>query len=406
MTEYTPETQVINSLVERVLEIEDITRGGANLPYAMRYRGKLRLDSVEAYDQLAAAVKPYDLTPMFRVEGGRHTVLLIAGVVEPEPSNPWINLLLFLLTLVSMLVAGVMYSYEGAVPESALGLVQTLFANLFVGVPFGLSLLGILLTHEFGHYLAARYHKVAVTLPYFIPFFSGFGTLGAFIQLKEAPRNKRVLHDIGIAGPLAGLVVALPILVVGIMLSPVEQLPLQVPAGQAFNLEGNSLLYLLIKYLVHGQLLPAPADFAGQSPLVYWLRYFFTGSPIPMGGQDVFLHPLAWAGWAGLLVTALNLIPVGQLDGGHVLYVLLGKNARRAVPVVLVLLALMGLAWPGWWMWAFLVFMLGRRHAEPLDQITELDTPRRAVAIVALVIFVLIFTPVPLKQVAGAMVLP
>lgn len=406
MTEYTPETQVINSLVERVLKIEDITRGGANLPYAMRYRGQLRMDSVEAYDQLSAAVKPYKLTPMFRLEDGRHTILLIEGVIEPKPSNPWINLLLFLLTVVGMLLAGSMYSYQGPLPEGTFGQLRTFFAHLNVGLPFGISLLAILLSHEFGHYLAARYHKVAVTLPYFIPFFSGFGTLGAFIQLKEPPPNKRVLHDIGIAGPLAGLVVALPILVIGIMLSPVEQLPMQVPAGQAFNLEGNSLLYLGIKYLVHGQLLPAPATYAGLSPLLYWVRYFFTGSPVPLGGQDIFMHPLAWAGWAGLLVTAFNLIPVGQLDGGHLLYVLLGKNARRAVPVVLVLLAVMGLVWPGWWMWAFLVYMLGRRHAEPLDQITELDASRRVLAITALVIFVLIFTPVPLKQVAGALVLP
>lgn len=406
MTEYTPEIQAINERVERVLVIEDITRGGAHLPYAMRYRGRLRMDSAEAHKQLSAALKPYNLTPLFRIEDERPTVLLMEGVVEPKPSNPWINLLLFLLTLVSMLLAGVMYSYEGPVPESFWGIVQVMFANLFVGIPFGLSLLAILLTHEFGHYLAARYHKVAVTLPYFIPFFSGFGTMGAFIQLKEPPPNKRILHDIGIAGPLAGLVVALPILIIGVSLSPVEQLPLQVAPEQAFNLEGNSLLYLFIKYLVHGQLLPAPLSYGGQSPLLYWLRYFFTGTPIPLGGQDIFLHPLAWAGWAGLLVTALNLIPVGQLDGGHILYVLLGKNARWAVPVALVLLIIMGLVWPGWWVWAFLVYVLGRRHAEPLDQITELDAPRKVLAVAALVIFVLIFIPVPLHTVAGALVAP
>ena len=110
------------------------------------------------------------------------------------------------------------------------------------------------------------------------------------------------------------------------------------------------------------------------------------------------MHPLAWAGWAGLLVTALNLLPVGQLDGGHALYVLLGRKARRAVPLVLGALFLMGFAWSGWWLWAALIYFLGQRHAEPLDQITSLDSRRKVIAIVVLVLFVLLFTPIPLQQ--------
>jgi len=114
---------------------------------------------------------------------------------------------------------------------------------------------------------------------------------------------------------------------------------------------------------------------------------------------DVLIHPVAWAGWAGLLVTALNLIPAGQLDGGHVMYVLLGKRARLLWPVILMALVALGFAWSGWWLWAGIIFFLGRIYAEPLDQVTRLDPKRRAVALAGLVIFFLVFTPVPLVQV-------
>jgi membrane-associated protease RseP (regulator of RpoE activity) len=110
---------------------------------------------------------------------------------------------------------------------------------------------------------------------------------------------------------------------------------------------------------------------------------------------------MAWAGWAGLLVTALNLIPAGQLDGGHILYVLAGKNARRVLPFILVVLTLLGFAWPGWWLWVALVFFFGRYNAEPLDQITQLDSKRKATAVIGLVLFFLLFTPVPLQQILG-----
>jgi membrane-associated protease RseP (regulator of RpoE activity) len=153
-------------------------------------------------------------------------------------------------------------------------------------------------------------------------------------------------------------------------------------------------------------MLPAPASYAGVSPFIYWVKYLFSGLPTPLGGQDVAMHSVAWAGWAGLLVTALNLIPVGQLDGGHILYVLFGKKATKSVSVVLVVLVLLGAFWTGWWLWAVLIFLLGRRHAEPLDQITELNPTRKALAILALVIFIFIFTPVPLRLIAGPFVGP
>ena len=149
--------------------------------------------------------------------------------------------------------------------------------------------------------------------------------------------------------------------------------------------------------MVFGQLLPAPVEPQG---IAYWLQYFFTGQPIPFGGTDVFIHPVAFAGWAGILVTALNLIPVGTLDGGHVIYGLLGDKAKKAFPFIIFLLIVLGFFWSGWWMWAVLLFWLGRVHAEPLDQITTLDASRRGLAVLMIVIFLLVFMPVPFMTLA------
>lgn len=203
--------------------------------------------------------------------------------------------------------------------------------------------------------------------------------------------------DIGIAGPMIGLLVAIPVLFLGLSLSTLGPIEGDLPEGYVHFLEGNSLFYLFAKYLTFGKLLPQPASFEGLSPAIYWLRYFFTGSPVPLGGLDVQIHPVAWAGWAGLFVTAINLIPAGQLDGGHILYVLFGKEkAKRIFPFVLGALILLGFVWSGWWLWALLIFFFGRRYAEPLDQITKIDRKRKVLGIIALVLFVLLFIPVPL----------
>ena len=392
-----PDTDTITSLVSRVLRIDDITTGTANQNYLIRYRGQLYGDPITSYDSLSSNLRQYNFIPLFREEGHEHVIMIVEGSFKPKASNPIINLLLFILTLLSVVFAGALYSYNGPVPSDPQELLNTIIRSLPSGFPFAASLLAILLAHEFGHYIAGRLNKTHVTLPYFIPFpFSPFGTMGAFIQLKEPPRNRRVLLDIGIAGPIAGFLVAIPILLYGLSISYVDTIDLA--PGQGLQLEGNSLLYLLAKFIVFGQFLPAPMDYGGISPFYYWVRYFFTSQPLPIGGLDVLISPVAWAGWAGLLVTALNLIPAGQLDGGHVVYSLIGKKARLLQPIVLVILLLLGFAWSGWWIWAVLILLLGRVYAEPLDQITKLNTGRKILAISGLFIFVLVFTPVPLVQ--------
>ncbi|MCC7512348.1 MAG: site-2 protease family protein [Anaerolineae bacterium] len=387
-----PEPELLTSLVSRVFRIEDVTSGDPQKGWILRYRGHLLGDdSATAYDLLADSVRVYGLTPLFRKDGDKHIVFLVPSLPEPKKRFPLVNIVLFLLTIFSVMLAGA--SPEGTPPADQGAQALWLLKSIFTGWPFALSLLGILLAHEFGHYLMSRYHKTAATLPFFIPLpFSILGTMGAFIQMQAVPKNKRILFDIGVAGPLAGMVVAAPVLLFGLTLSQLGPI-VQDPNG---FIEGNSLLYLLSKYIVFGQLLPSPASLSGLPLLQYWLQYFFTGHPVPFGGTDVFIHPVAFAGWAGLLVTALNLIPVGTLDGGHITYALFGEKIRKAYPFILGLLAALGLVWSTWWLWALLLLWLGRVHAEPLDQITELDPPRRAVGWFAILLFALVFSPVPM----------
>jgi membrane-associated protease RseP (regulator of RpoE activity) len=327
---------------------------------------------------------------LFRIEEEGQVIYIAPKQPEPAPEKISTNVILFILTVFSVMLAGA--QPEGPIPEDTLGGLLALGKAILTGWPFAASLLGILLAHEFGHYFMSRYHKTPATLPYFIPLpppLGLLGTMGAAIIMRATPKNKRVLFDIGIAGPLAGLVVAIPVLFYGLQLSKLGTIEPN-PLGY---LEGNSLMYLLAKYLVFGQLLPSPAE---PQSILYWIQYFFTGKPVPFGGLDVFIHPVAFAGWGGLLVTGLNLIPAGTLDGGHVIYGLFGEKARKAFPYIVGLLLVMGMFWSGWWLWAALLFWLGRVHAQPLDQITELDLPRKALAVLMLIIFLLVFMPVPM----------
>jgi hypothetical protein len=393
-----PEPEVLNRLVGRIFHIDDVTLGEPARGLIARYRGRMQgQDSAAAYDRLAQSVEVYGITPLFRSEGGKAVIYLVPRKPEAKAARVSVNVLLFILTVVSVMIVGAQPS--GSMPADPAGQAWFLARSFLSGWPYAVSLLSILLAHEFGHYLMSRHHKTRATLPYFIPLpFPPLGTMGAAILMQGTPKNKRVLFDIGVAGPLAGLVVAVPVLLLGLSLSHLDVIR---GVDGMVQMEGNSLLYLAAKFAVFGQLLPAPAGLGGASPLLYWLGYLFTGRPVPLGATDVFLHPVAFAGWAGLLVTALNLIPVGTLDGGHVLYALFGETARRVYPAILAVLLGLGLFWNGWWIWALLLVWLGRVHAEPLDQITQLDRPRLATAGLMLLILVVTFSPVPFSIFAG-----
>jgi membrane-associated protease RseP (regulator of RpoE activity) len=313
-------------------------------------------------------------------------------------------LLLFVATVFSTTATGALYVHQGA----------SLWP-LADGLSFSVPLLAILLCHEFGHYFAARLHKVPASLPYFIPLPPGiglFGTMGAVITQGAGTTDRRKLIDIGAAGPLAGLVVAIPVLAYGLSLSEVT------PIATGGLQEGNSILYAALKYFAKGTFLPSRE-------------------------HDVHLHPTAFAGWAGLLVTMLNLIPIGQLDGGHIATAYFGNRYRRAARAVHLALPWLGLLAFGWvyrlaeaalppigaedspfaiainaaspWLvWFLLLWGLGRLARgfdhPPVDDHTALPRSRGALFWVVAVTFALIFMPVPLRvslgSAAGALAKP
>jgi membrane-associated protease RseP (regulator of RpoE activity) len=385
--------------VSKVMEVVRVSNGEPEEPSVARFEGQFRVDSDTAYDQLHPAFSEYGLLLKFREEGDTQVVLGIHNPIPQSGSRPWVNLALFLATLASVVFVGMDYAANYAGVTFSGGLLSYIERTILNGSLYAASLLSILLAHEFGHYLVARHHKTLVSLPYFLPLPVplSFGTLGAVIRLKSPPRNKSQLLDIGLAGPIAGLVIAIPVLLIGLYLSEVSSIPVSTEQPGLLFFEGNSLFYLAAKYLIKGELLPQPLSYGGLPESLYWLRYLALGIPLPLGGRDVILHPMAWAGWAGLLVTALNLIPAGQLDGGHAIYGLLGRNASKLWPITVIILIAMGLIWTGWFLWAGLVFFFGRRHALPLDEITPLDQKRKALAIAGLILFILVFVPVPVQ---------
>jgi len=388
-------TEILVTIVKQFLTIDHLTLGKTEDDHVIEFEGLLNQPSQEAYDFAAGAFHLHGLTPYFRISGNKHKIILKKSLSQPPAQKNRVNLILFLITFVSIIFSGIFTSYTGPATTDFSIIWPHVRVNLGQSIAFAVSMLSILTAHEFGHYFAARIHNTKVTLPFFIPFpISPFGTMGAFIRLLEPPKNKRVLLDIGLAGPIAGLVIAIPVLIYGLTLSPIEILPSVFP--DHFMFEGNSILYLFLKYLVHGSLLPEPISFHGIHPVIYWVRYFFTGLPLPYSGTDVLIHPVAWAGWAGLLITSLNLIPAGQLDGGHLIYSLFGDKLKWVRPVILWALVILGFMWSGWWLWAFLILFLGRIRAEPLDEITELDPGRKILARIGLIIFFLVFSPVPL----------
>jgi membrane-associated protease RseP (regulator of RpoE activity) len=294
----------------------------------------------------------------------------------PQPwSIPRVNLVLFLLTLLTTTMAGA--DSAGAFVTLSAPL-QSLI-NLSAGLSFSIPLMAILLAHEMGHYFASRRHGVEATLPYFIPapFPSLFfvGTFGAFIRMKTPPRTRRAMFEIGAAGPWAGFVVALLAVMLGLKLSKIT--PLDASAG-GLNL-GNSIIFWSISRVVLG---------------------------VDPNTVNVDLHPIAFAGWLGLFVTTLNLLPVGQLDGGHVVYSLLGGRVHRVVSrlcwagcalMVVVPYALGYDFWFGWLIWFGLVFFLGLGHPATVDAHTPLAGKRRIMAWATVALFILTFSPVPVS---------
>ena len=283
--------------------------------------------------------------------------LAVHIVAYEKRDFPWLNVVMFLLTLLSTFFAGAINA--GANPFGP---------GILEGWSFALPLLAILGAHEFGHYFVARRYGIPASLPYFIPFPSLIGTMGAVIRLRGVLPSRRGLLYMAFAGPIAGFLVAIPVLVMGLKMSYVVSSDL----GGLRLVFGEPLAFKLLSLAIVGRL---------------------------PEGMDLMLHPMAFAGWVGLFVTALNLIPIGQLDGGHILYGLSPRLHRKVWWLVVLLMLPGGLLWNGWWVWAFIGILMGPGHPPPIFNEREITTGEKVVGALSLLLFVLTFTPVPIRVV-------
>ncbi|RMG51047.1 MAG: site-2 protease family protein [Acidobacteria bacterium] len=285
---------------------------------------------------------------------------------ELTPRRLALHLILLLLTMVTTFVMGAVMSPDFRTWRQIIDDPRVISS----GLAYSFTLIAILLAHEMGHYLACRHYRIRATLPYFIPAPTLIGTFGAFIRIKEPITSRRALFDIGIAGPLAGFAVALPASLIGLLIA--EPAP-PVPPHTRSIIFQDPLLFILIQRLFE------------VPHMTEW-------------------NPIYFAAWVGMLATSLNLLPVGQLDGGHVVYALLGRRGHRAVAVgifvlvcVLAVIAYNRYHWPGWFLYVGLLgLLLVLRHPPLADEHQPLDQPRRLVGVVGLIVFVLSFLPFPI----------
>ena len=298
---------------------------------------------------------------------------------QPRPKfqdRVWLHVLLFALTIASTTVVGAEH-YAGFIDDfrHSASLPMPFGALLVRGLYYSITILAILGCHELGHYFACRYYNVDASLPFFLPVpFFLTGTMGAFIRIREPIPQKKMLFDIGIAGPIAGFVIAVPALIIGVSLSHVVRLP--VDQSGMMDL-GEPLLFKMVSWLIWGS--------------------------VP-DGYSLNMHPIAFAAWFGLLATALNLFPIGQLDGGHVSYSVLGTRFSTYVTFA-TLAVVLSLSWfaKSWIVWglltAVMLVVFGPKHPPVFDEDVPLDRTRRWLALFAVLMFVLCFTPAPISEI-------
>jgi membrane-associated protease RseP (regulator of RpoE activity) len=329
-------------------------------------RGRLHTDAARALDTLIERFEPFGYTPFLRAERDGLVVVQAWPLGDlKQPARPLLASTLFALTVLSTFLAGAVF-FVGSETFDAYRALP--FPGWIVaGAPFAVTLLAILGVHEFGHYFTARYYGAAVSLPYFIPAPMLFGTFGAIIRMRSPARDRNALFDIAAAGPLAGLIVAIPALVLGLSWSRV------VPAtgDPSFGGFGYSLLTRLFVHLRFGD----------------------------VEGLAVATHPMADAAWVGCFVTALNLFPVGQLDGGRIAYALVSRRHRALGVLTWAALVALGVitASVNWFVWAaLLILLVGFDHGPPLDDVTPLTPARRLLAVSCLLLAVLLIPPIPI----------
>ncbi len=313
-----------------------------------------------SFDSLRKEMNEKKFIPFLSHAGGEYTITVVRKG-ERNPMGMWVNVILLCITFVTTILAGAILWAGYTNTSNFLTLNNFTMGALFFAIPL-MTILGV---HELAHYLTAKKHGVAASLPFFIPSIPPLGTFGAFISIRDPIPNRKALVDIGISGPIAGVIVAIPVFIFGMILT--QQSP---------------------HYITDGN-----GGFATTmaSMLSYFLSSFF-----PISGS-VIVHPLAFAGWVGLFVTAINLLPAGQLDGGHVARGLLGDNSRFLSYITVAALFMMGLlVYSGWLLFAVLIFFLGLRHPAPLDDLSKLGAKRTVLGAIGIALLLVTFVPVPI----------
>jgi membrane-associated protease RseP (regulator of RpoE activity) len=331
------------------------------------YEGRLRQGNVLYLDLLVSRFNElgYDVRIQGIEQGTEQKVNLIftlLGIKQPglaEGEEKYgLHLLLFLITFLSTLGAGALQYNVDIIKEPL---------KIWMGWPFAIPLMMILMAHEMGHYILSLRHKIRASLPYFIPFPNIIGTMGAVIKMKSRIPNRKALIDVGMAGPLAGAFLAIPTIIIGLKLSTITMVTISSELTGGFML-GESLLFKFLTWVVHGNL------------------------PV---NAHIVIHPMAFAGWVGLLVTFMNLFPASQLDGGHISYALFGSKHRTIGKITCVIFAIMGIFYWPWYVWMLFVFFIGLGHPSPINDIEPLDQKRRILGMSCLVLFLLTCTPQP-----------
>ncbi len=351
----TPEIQEINQIVRKYLNVYEFRITPDHLEFYFVVDNQERFE--RNFEALRLALKERNAVPMVRKSGAEYVLIVLKNPPRRYMSI-WVNVALLVATVLSTIWVGMGYyvAYYGSS-----GLWNDILGGL---IYFSVPLLTILGCHEMGHYLAAKRHNVAASLPFFIPAPTMLGTLGAFISIREPIPDRKALVDIGLSGPIVGFLVAIPVTIIGLILGAQNPPHLDVESVNT--------------YMVF------------NVPIIYE----FLASIFPSSN---FVHPVTMAGWVGFIVTAINLFPIGQLDGGHAVRAILGDKAKYVSYGFAALLIGLGFLYPGWLFFGLIVVFLGLRHPPPLNEVVKLDAKHIAIALAALIIFAVTFVPIPVE---------
>lgn len=363
------EIEFVKSLVAKHFPVYDVRVNYDVVEFFCRVDNATLEDN---FERMREDMAQHGYIPMITYDKGEH-IVTVAKKPTLRYRSIYVNVIMLVITFLTMLVAGALQwaGYAGN-EGTSLGSIFASQENVVMGLlTFALPLMAILAVHELAHFMMARRRRIAASLPFFIPSIPPLGTFGAFISLRDPIPNRKALLEIGVAGPIAGMLLALPIGILGLVLTNSEARPVPTNIGSE-----------------------------GVMGVSFPVLYLFLEMLFPIKG-DYLLHPTAFAAWVGFLVTALNLLPVGQLDGGHVARALLGARAKYLSWVTVAILVGIGMYYFGWLLFALLILFLGARHPPPLNDISPLDLKRKGVGVLAFALLVVAFVPIPMVPIAA-----